>query len=224
MGWLGQETGHSPEGIVKAQLTRSTEDVGHHVARPVRGLPLAREAADAVEMIAEGHNRRFFDQLALLLADLPQPDAGQQAVAQAAPIFGVARQPAPADKTGDGRGRAALEQLARAVRIRLAEAALLQQADVTHARARGKNRLIRQGSLQLDDLEGKAGGRNERRLHQRGVIRLAFERVQNGAAVRGLHARLLGQRKNGAGLHAYGPGGAGGLQPGAATVAAGQPE
>lgn len=127
-------------------------------------LPLAREAAHAVEMVAQRHDRRLLHHLALNRLGLAETDAGKQAIAETAPLIGVAFQPTVFNKVFDGAGGAALKERAFALRVWLVEAALLQHADVADAPSAGVDIVVGGGVLELHDLEGKAGRRKNSRL------------------------------------------------------------
>ena len=55
----------------KNKVLPYAKDIVHYISHPIWGLPVAREASDAVQMIAQRDNRRFFRQFSLLCADLP---------------------------------------------------------------------------------------------------------------------------------------------------------
>ena len=102
--------------IYEIKLALIAEDIVYYIAHPILRLPLARESPDAIQMIAQGNNRRFFP----VIVHLPQSNAGQQTVTQAAPTFRVVRQAAFMDKTLNRRSRATLEKPACAVGGRFA--------------------------------------------------------------------------------------------------------
>jgi hypothetical protein len=47
------------------------QNIRHHIARPIVRLPLPRQAAHAVKMVAQCHDGRLFVHNSLLLLDLP---------------------------------------------------------------------------------------------------------------------------------------------------------
>ena len=118
-------------------------------------MPLARQAADAAQVVAQGDDGGFFTTLRI---HLPQPHTRQQAVAQAAFAFGIHRQAAFVDKVIQGGRRAALKQAAVPVGVGFAQTALLQEAQVAHPAAGGVNGFIRKRTAQLRHFEGETGG------------------------------------------------------------------
>ena len=106
-----------------------------------------REPPDAVQMIAQGNNRRFFHQFPLAFTDLSQSHTGKQAIAQATPFLRIELQAAFIDKAIYRSGRAALEKTAVPIRVRFAKSALLQKANITDTRPGSINRFVCKGVI-----------------------------------------------------------------------------
>lgn len=174
----------------------SPEDIRNYVSRPVRGLPLARESSDAVEMIAQGNDRRLLSQFSILFDNLSESHAREEAVANATPIFRVALQATFADKVRDRSSRAAVEKSTRSICGRFAEPSLLQKANIANPMPSGKNRIVRNGVVQLNYFEWVPRGREQCRLDQRGVICSLFKLSENRGAEGRFHAGFLGQGKD----------------------------
>lgn len=65
------------------------EDIHDNVFHAVMRLAMAGEAADAVELAAQGHDCRLLLALGSRLAHLAEPDASKKTIADAPPLVGV---------------------------------------------------------------------------------------------------------------------------------------
>jgi hypothetical protein len=66
---------------VRTSYSDLPQDIRHHLLHPIVNLALARQPPDAVEVIAQRHDRWLFLPLAMQVLDLAQPHTREQAIA-----------------------------------------------------------------------------------------------------------------------------------------------
>ena len=128
------------------------------------------------------------------------------------------------DKSINGSSRAALEQPAVSIGVGLAQAPLLQEADIANPRPGVIYVFFCQGAGKLSHLEWKTGWREEGCQDQLGFVGSLPEFVQDGAAELGFQSGFLRQGKCGSHLDSLRPGRQSVLQFFPASIASCQPK